>query len=316
MEFIQKLITVKLPQLFLASLFFVLISCTLDMTDYEAEKDRDIPEKTEFKEAISFEKEHYKISIETLNGTFYKGYNEIHLTITDTKTNEFVTNSNINFLPISTNSNSTISSCPHQYELVYDDQNNYYSGYSVFTKITDSENDWNIYINFSIDGETYNINQKIIVNEQENKNLNMTTFTGNDDEQYVIALISPQKPTVSENNLVAGIYKYNQPTEHTTVFPDESQFSYSIVNNYTLKIDPRMPEPSMGNHSSLNNKDLTQQIDLLYHGIANYTMTGNWTLNFILINEKGRIIKGTEVPTDFTPGIEGAKSELFIDILF
>lgn len=134
MEFIQKLITVKLPQLFLVSLFFVLISCTLDMTDYEAEKDRDIPETTEFKETISFEKEHYKITIQTLNGNFYKGYNEIRLTITDLKTNQFVTNSNINFLPISTNSNSTISSCPHQYELVYSDQNKYYSGYSVFTK--------------------------------------------------------------------------------------------------------------------------------------------------------------------------------------
>jgi hypothetical protein len=45
-------------------------------------------------------------------------------------------------------------------------------------------------------------------------------------------------------------------------------------------------------------------------------MTGNWTLNFILKDENDEIIKGTEVSTEFTPGIEGEKGELFIDILF
>lgn len=72
----------------------------------------------------------------------------------------------------------------------------------------------------------------------------------------------------------------------------------------------------MGNHTSPNNQDLTQRDDGLYHGVVNYTMTGNWTLNFILVNQNGLIVKGTEVPTTFTPGVEGAKSELYIDILF
>ena len=147
-------------------------------------------------------------------------------------------------------------------------------------------------------------------------NLNMTAFTASDDEQYFIALVAPQSPGVAENDLVAGIYKYNKPTNLEGAFPDLSQYSYSIVTDYTLYLDPRMPEPSMGNHSSPNNQDLTQQSDSLYHGVVNYTMTGNWTLNFIFQNDSGRIIKGTEVPTDFTPGIEGEKSELYIDILF
>jgi len=72
----------------------------------------------------------------------------------------------------------------------------------------------------------------------------------------------------------------------------------------------------MGNHSSPNNQDLTQQSDGLYHGVVNYTMTGNWTLNFILQDESGQTIKGTEVSTEFTPGIDGEKGELYIDILF
>jgi len=45
-------------------------------------------------------------------------------------------------------------------------------------------------------------------------------------------------------------------------------------------------------------------------------MTGNWTLNFILTNSDGKIVMGTVVPTDFTPGIAGKKSDLHIDILF
>jgi hypothetical protein len=45
-------------------------------------------------------------------------------------------------------------------------------------------------------------------------------------------------------------------------------------------------------------------------------MTGNWTLNFIMQNQVSKILKGTIVPTTFTPGVEGVKSELHIDILF
>lgn len=145
----------------------------------------------------------------------------------------------------------------------------------------------------------------------------MVSFFGNDDEQYFIALLGPRAPKVAENNLQAGIYKYNKPsTPANGTFPDPTQFNYSEVKGFTLKLDPRMPEPSMGNHSSPNNKDLVQGDDGFYHGVVNYTMTGNWTLNFIFMNQNGKILKGTEVPKDFTPGVEGKKSELFIDILF
>src|SRR5690606_14549501 len=99
-------------------------------------------------------------------------------------------------------------------------------------------------------------------------------------------------------------------------FPDPTQYSYTEVRDYTVKLDLGMPQPSMGNHSSTNNQDFTHRDDGMYYGVVNYTMTGNWTLNFILLNKQGDLLKGTEVPTDFTPGIEGIKSELYIDILF
>lgn len=301
---------------FVIAIVFAITSCTIDKTDYEAETSLEVTEYYEFKEAASFTSGIYKISIDALNGTFYKGYNELHLTILNTETNQNVTASEVTFLPIMSKADGDKSSCPHQLNLVYDAVNKYYTGYAVFTNETTTANSWKFYISITTDNQEQEFNTPISVEKQSNMNLNMTAFTGNDGEQYYIALVSPQKPTVAENKLVAGIYKYNKPTTVAGTFPDASQFSYSEVSGYTLKLDPRMPEPSMGNHSSPNNVDLTQQDDGLYHGIVNYTMTGNWTLNLILMNQNGLILKGTVVPTDFTPGVEGVKSELYIDTLF
>src|SRR5690606_30946932 len=223
----------------------------------------------------------------------------------------------VTFLPVKTNGDGENSSCPHRYELVYEPDSNYFSGYSVFTSESSADETWTLYLRFTVADQTHTVKHAIAVEEQANKNLNMTAFTGKDDQQYVIALVAPQRPNVAENELVAGIYRFNQPAGPSSGnFPDPTQFSYTEASGYTLMLDPRMPEPSMGNHSSPNNQDLTQQSDGLYHGIVNYTMTGNWTLNFIMRNQNGRILKGTEVPTDFTPGVEGAKSELYIDVLF
>ena len=298
------------------AIFVVVTSCTIEKTDYEAELNIETTEYIEFEEAISINSENYTVSIEALNGTFYKGYNEVQLKITNTATNENLAGADVTFLPILTDANGNKASCPHNYHLDYDATAGYYSGYAVFTSESDSTVNWDLYINFEDDSQTYAFEQTITIEEQTNLNLNMTAFTGNDDEQYFIALVAPQSPSVAQNDLVAGIYKYNKPENPAGTFPDVSQYSYSIVENYTLLLDPRMPEPSMGNHSSPNNEDLTQQSDGLYHGVVNYTMTGNWTLNFIFQNESGETIKGTEVSTEFTPGIEGEKGELYIDILF
>ncbi|WET48433.1 hypothetical protein PYS58_17855 [Chryseobacterium indologenes] len=306
----------KIYQIFIMSLLLMVVSCTLDKTDYESEINTAVPEHYEFKEAVTVNKEVYKISIETLNGTFYQGYNEIRVKIINTQTNENINASDVTFLPIMVKADGSKTSCPYQYILNYKPEGKYYAGYSVFTDKSNTSGNWKLYLSFTVNEKKYAVNKEITVNEQGNKNLNMTSFTGNDGQQYYIALIAPQKPKVAENKLVAGIYKYNKPTVSTGSFPDPSQFSYSEVKGYILQLDPRMPEPSMGNHSSPNNKDLIQGNDGLYHGVVNYTMTGNWTLNFILLNQNGKIIKGTKVSTDFTPGAPGAKSELFIDTLF
>ncbi len=299
---------------FFAAVCLWVASCTKEKTDYQAGTNGPAAELFTFKEAVSISADGYHISIEVLNGTFYTGYNEIRLRIQGVQNNKEV--SSVSFLPVMTTAD-TATSCPHRYKMIAVPDSNYFSGYAVFSAESSVAANWELYVGFTTPGGNHLVKQRIVVEEQPNLNLNMTRFTGNDNEQYYIALVAPQQPKVAENTLVAGIYKYNIPAvAPSEAFPDPSQFSYTEVSGYILQLDPRMPEPSMGNHSSPNNKDLTQQPDGLYHGIVNYTMTGNWTLNFILLNHQGRIVKGTQVPDDFTPGAEGVKSELYIDILF
>lgn len=102
------------------ALFCVITSCTIDKTDYEAEIDAEVPEYYEFKEAVSFNSGNYKISVEALNGTFYKGYNELHLKVLNTQTNQNISTSDITFLPILSNTSGSKTSCPHEYNPEYD----------------------------------------------------------------------------------------------------------------------------------------------------------------------------------------------------
>ncbi|MDF2516565.1 MAG: hypothetical protein K0R59_1861 [Sphingobacterium sp.] len=292
-------------------------SCTKGKTDYEAERGGVVDEVVEFKEVTSAVTAGYTISIEALNGTFYRSYNDIRVKIKDTQTNTPVEVSALTFLPIKTAVTGEKSSCPHQYDFGYNAEDKYFFGYTVFTSESGTEGSWTLDISFTVGNQTVSLIKEVSVRQQTNKNLNMTAFTGKDDQQYIIALVSPQKPNVAENKLVAGIYKLNKPLDSSSKsIADQLKFSYSQADRYTLKLDPRMPEPSMGNHSSPNNKDLIQDRDGLYHGVVNYTMTGNWTLNFILLDPDGKVVRGTEVPKDFTPGVEGRKSELHLDILF
>lgn len=293
--------------LFLTVLCFALTSCTKEKTDYEAEIDSIVPERKDFKVAYTVTSGNYKVHIEALNGVLYKGYNEIRLRITALNSGDKVQASTVTFRPILTDPQGTLGTCPHRYDLIYKPESGYFEGYAVFTDESNALTNWEITISFTVADQLQVVKQHITVEKQDNKNLNITRFTTLDDEQYIIALIAPQKPKVAENDLIAGIYKLTK----SSAIP-----SYSEVAGYTLQLDPRMPESSMGNHSSPNNKDLTQRQDGLYQGIVNYTMTGNWTLNFMLLNQHGRIIKGTKVPPDFTPGVEGVKSDLHIDILF
>ena len=93
------------------------------------------------------------------------------------------------------------------------------------------------------------------------------------------------------------------------VYTMEDAFSFPVVKNYSIALDPRMP--SMGNHSSPNNEDLTySDIDTMYHGRLSLTMSGYWVLNLKLINDQGMLLKGEDITTDHL------QSSLYLEIEF
>lgn len=303
-----KQIKMKKIMLLMATLSIVHYSCTKEKTDYEAEKEREITEITDFKEVFTVQSGAYSIRAEALNGTLFTGYNTIRLKVTDTESKQPITQAELSWIPKQKLADGQLTSGPHNlsFSFVQEEGNDsgYYAGYLVFLRPSIPEQPWEIHMELKVNGKRILLSQQVEVQTQRNSNLGMVEFIGKDEKSYLIALVAPQKPEVGENQLIAGI------------FQRVDALHYVSVEGYRLELDPRMPEPSMGNHSSPNNQDLLPGDDGWYEGRVNYTMTGNWTLNFILRDPDGTLIKGSEVPKDFTPGVQGVKSELHIDILF
>jgi hypothetical protein len=102
---------------------------------------------------------------------------------------------------------------------------------------------------------------------------------------YIVALVDPIAPQQGANPITAHVYR----REDANTFPP--------VSGLTLKLDPRMP--GMGNHSSPNNVNLTwDDKEQIYSGIVNFSMTGYWRLNLILLNPTGETLYGNEVTAE------------------
>ncbi|WP_258930442.1 hypothetical protein [Flavobacterium oreochromis] len=78
-------------------LIYTMTSCTLEKTDYEAEIATVVTEYATFKEVTSLKIGNYDVCVEALNGTFYKGYNEIHIKVFDHDTNKAVLPTSVSF---------------------------------------------------------------------------------------------------------------------------------------------------------------------------------------------------------------------------
>ena len=112
-----------------------------------------------------------------------------------------------------------------------------------------------------------------------------------------MALIDPTNPKVAVNDMSAALFKM------------ESMMNFVPVTGYSISLDPRMP--SMGNHGSPNNVNLTGLgTNGLYHGKLSLTMTGYWKINLQLLNATGEIVKGEQITED-TP-----ESSIFFELEF
>ena len=227
-------------------------------------------------------------------GGLEQGFNEIALKIKDNTSNQYITNAVVTWMPVM-HMMTTTHSCPKSPVEKISVDGSAYEGYIVFQMAQNATEYWDLKINYTINGTAYSMTSVIDVPASVKQRV--TTFTGSDNVKYIVAYADPLHPKVGINDMVAGVWKM------------QDMMTFPVVDNFKLKIDPRMP--SMGNHSSPNNVDLSQTVaGDLYNGKLSLTMTGYWKINLQLLNASGTVLKG-ETITDAVPA-----SSIYFEIEF
>ncbi|WP_431123371.1 hypothetical protein [Flagellimonas flava] len=213
---------------------------------------------------------------------FTVGYNELFLRIKDESSNTYISNAEISWKPMM-HMTEMMHSCPKS-NITVTENASVYKGYAVFQMPGNSEEYWEMEVEYTVDGETFTVSKQIEVIAPADGNQKVSVFMGADETRYVLAMM-PLEPEVAVNDISAMLFKM------------ENMMSFPLVENYKVNIDPRMP--GMGNHSSPNNEPLVYDAESKsYQGKLSLTMTGYWKINMILENANSEMIKGEEVTDD------------------
>ena len=275
----------------------ILAVVAIALAFFSCSSDNDTPvvdelaELTKFKEITNTT---HTIEVYTHTGALEQGYNGISLRIKDKASGDYVKNATVSWMPLMHMTTMT-HSCPKSEVKKITADGTLYEGNIVFQMAQNATEYWDLKIDYTVNGTAYTATSVIDVPASAKQRV--TTFTGSDNVRYIVAYVEPHHPKVALNDITVGVYKM------------ESMISFPVVDNFKVKIDPRMP--SMGNHGSPNNVDLTQSaLDKLYHGKLSLTMTGLWKINLQLLNASEVVLKG-ETITDLVPA-----SSIYFEIEF
>ena len=253
-----------------------------------------IDETTGLQKIQEISNDNHTIELYSQIGTLLQGYNHITLRIKDQKTNTYIQDAKINWTPLM-HMATMKHSCPKSEVIKTSDKKTLYEGDIIFQMAQNDTEYWDLTFTYTVNTISYTATDTIKVSASAKRTV--STFNGTDGTRYLVAYIAPQNPKVATNDISIGVYKM------------QDMMAFSVVNNFKIKIDPRMP--SMGNHGSPNNTDLTQStIDGFYNGKLSLTMTGYWKINLQLLNASDDILKGEPVTT------ENQGSSLFLEIEF
>lgn len=250
--------------------FLFLCSCSTDSDD--------ITENNEIANLVlveTLENDFHEIELFSESGHFEEGYNELFLRIKDKDGETYYKDAAFEWRPIMHMENSH-HSAPRSPLSKMPDTESLFSGYIIFQMAQNATEAWSLSLDYRIGKQEYTLNAPIEVLPSARKRVSV--FIGADQQKYILALVSPTEPAVATNQAEMALYRMQDMEFH-------------VVDNYQIKIDPRMP--GMGNHSSPNNVDLSQQEEgELYSGKLNLTMSGFWRINLQLLNEDGVVVKG------------------------
>lgn len=233
------------------------------------------------------------IELFSSTGSLVQGYNHISFRIKDKKTNNYITDAKIEWIPLM-HMAMMQHSCPRS-QVEKKDKKTVYEGDIIFQMAQNETEYWELTIAYKINNVSYTATDKISVPASTKRTV--SSFMGSDGNNYVIAYIAPFSTKVALNDMAVGIYKM------------KDMMTFEAVNNFKIKIDPRMP--SMGNHGSPNNTDLLQsETNGFYKGKLSLTMTGYWRINLEVLNTDNEVLKGEPVTAD------NSSSSLYFEIEF
>ncbi len=276
---------------FLRILLLVLLTIFASCTNNDTPEVNELDGLFKFKEITNTT---HTIELYKHIGGLEQGFNEIALKIKDKVTNQYIKNATVTWMPVMHMAMMN-HSCPKSAVTKVSTDGLVYEGYIVFQMAQNATEYWDLKIDYTINGTAYSASSVIDVPASAKQRV--SSFTGSDSVRYIVAYVDPHHPKVGINDMVAGVWKM------------QDMMTFPLVDNFKLKIDPRMP--SMGNHSSPNNIDLTQTIaGDLYNGKLSLTMTGLWKINLQLLNDSGTVLKG-ETITDAAPA-----SSIYFEIEF
>lgn len=287
-----------------------------------------------------FDKEDHTIELYAKKDTLIEGYNPLAIRILDKATNTYVPNIDLKWTPkIKINGHEQVA--PHA-SLTTPNENTLFEGYGLFfaastsgdcfeNSSTSEDKEWTVEMDYLFHGEKIKETQSICVSKQTEKPywtlhrpfIEHIKFTSKIDGKtvYYLTLLDDHSWVVGSNKLTLALYKEGH--NHT----------FEPVKDYTINLDPRMPDITMGNHTTPNNTDpVYDSGSELYIGNVNFTMNGFWTLNFKVYDTKGELVGGSDItytavgggdenipvvnPKDYDEHAEGITSDLYFELEF
>jgi hypothetical protein len=226
-------------------------------------------------------------------GSLKTGYNEVFIQLKNNATGKYVEDANLSWKPLM-HMTSMSHACPYSTIKKVENTRTLYKGYFIFIMASNDMEYWEITYDY-INGSDTIVEAASRVTVNQTAKIRYKSFTGSDKSKYFLALANPKSPKVGTNEITAYLYKM---VDMLTFIP---------VENYTIQIDPRMPD--MDNHTSPNNTNLTYNAGI-YKGTLNLTMTGYWKINLVVLDSSDAVIKG-ETVTDIVTA-----SSIYFEIEF
>jgi len=267
------------------SIFFAIVGLTILLTSCNKDDVKGITPADEvvgLQKIDSLIKDNYTFYVYKKDtGNLVVGYNEVYIQLKNNTTGKYVEDATLSWKPLM-HMTSMSHACPYSTISKVADTKTVYKGYFIFIMASDNMEYWEITYDYISGKDTLAqvTNRPTVV--QSTGRVRYKSFKGVDNTSYFLALVDPTTPKVGTNDITAYLYK------------KVDMLTFNPVQNYTVEIDPRMPD--MDNHTSPSNVNLTYDSTTgLYKGKLNLTMTGYWKISLIVRDASNTIQKGESI---------------------